>query len=107
MARNYNHLPRVAFSILMALSLRERHGYEIIQQIEEDSLGRIKLGAGALYTSIHSLHDHSLVKEVHKPHDKSRRYYKLTKSGRIVLNDELAYYKKMLVLAEQRHVFER
>ena len=49
MAKQYNQLPQVAFSILLALSLKPRHGYEIMKQVEEDSNGKIKLGPGALY----------------------------------------------------------
>lgn len=104
MKRNYNHLPQVAFNILLALSLRERHGYEIIKQIEEDSVGKIKLGPGALYTSIRHLHEQGLIEEVKKPTDKNRRYYKLTSGGRTTLNEEIDYYTAMVNLAKQRHL---
>lgn len=104
MKRNYNHLPQVAFSILVALSLRERHGYEIIKQVEEDSLGKIKLGPGALYTSIRTLHAQGLINEIQKPLDMHRRYYELTSKGRLVLNEELDYYATMVSLAKQRHI---
>jgi len=106
MKRNNNHLPQVAFSILVALSLRERHGYEIIKQIEEDSAGKIKLGPGALYTSIRNLNEQGLIKEVKKTTDANRRYYKLTRLGRTTLNDELTYYAAMVDLAKQRHILE-
>lgn len=106
MKRNYNHLPGVAFSILMALSLKERHGYEIIKQVEEDSGGKIVLGPGALYTSIRHLNEQKLIKEVPKLNDTSRRYYKLTRLGRSVLNEEINYYASMVDLARQRHIFQ-
>jgi len=106
MKRNYNHLPQVAFSILMALSLRERHGYEIIKQVEEDSAGKIKLGPGALYTSIRHLHEQGFIEEVNKSNDSSRRYYRLTRSGHTVLNEELHYYSTMIGLAKRRHLLE-
>lgn len=105
MKRNYNHLPGVAFSILMALSLKERHGYEIIKQIEEDSAGKIILGPGALYTSIRHLNEQKLIKEVSKLNATGRRYYKLTRLGRSVLNEEINYYASMVDLAKQRHIF--
>jgi DNA-binding PadR family transcriptional regulator len=104
MSRNYNRLPQVAFNVLMALSLRERHGYEIIKQIEEDTRGRIKLGPGALYTSIRHLHEHGLIEEIEKQTDKNRRYYRLTANGKTILNDELSYYETMLGLAKKRHI---
>ena len=105
MKRNYNHLPGVAFSILMALSLKERHGYEIIKQVEEDSAGKIKLGPGALYTSIRHLNEKKLIEEVQKTTDTSRRYYKLTRLGRSALNEEINYYASMVNLAKQRHIY--
>lgn len=104
MNRQYNHLPKVAFSILVALSLKERHGYEIIQQVNQDSSGKIHLGPGALYTSIHQLHDDKLIEEVQRENDKRRRYYRLTDRGRSILNQEIEYYEQAVNLARQRHV---
>jgi len=104
MKKDNSHLPRVAFSILLALSLKERHGYGIIKQIEEDSQGKIKIGPGALYTSIRQLRETGLIKEVDAPKDSTRRYYKLTSIGIKQLNAELAYYQNALQLAKRRHV---
>lgn len=104
MTRKYNQLPQVAFSILLALTLKPRHGYEIIQQVEEDSSGKIRLGAGALYTSIKQLHEKQLIEEVTAQEDTRRRYYQLTDKGRTVLAQELEYYQNSLELAKRRHV---
>lgn len=104
MSNSYNQLPQVAFSILLALSLRERHGYEIIKQIDEDSNGKIKLGPGALYTSIKQLRKKGLIEEVIKDDDKPRRYYKLTGSGTKILEEELEYYRNVVEIAKGRHV---
>lgn len=104
MKKQYNQLPQVAFSILLALSLRERHGYEIIKQVAEDSSGKIKLSPGALYTSIKQLHDQGLISEVERSDDDRRRYYRLTKKGSSALSAELAYYQTSVELARQRQV---
>lgn len=106
MARQYNQLPQVAFSILLALSLRERHGYEIIKQIAEDSDGKIKLGPGALYTSIKQLHEQGLIEEIKHYDDVRRRYYRLTSAGRKTLGAELEYYENTVALARKRQVLE-
>ena len=100
--RREQHVPKVAFSILLALSLKERHGYEIIKQIREDSEGKFTLGPGALYTSIKQLLARGLIVEVKKPDDKRRRYYKLSDAGRITLADELRYYQHAVMLAQHR-----
>lgn len=106
MKRQYNQLPQVAFSILLALSLKERHGYEIIKQVNEDSNGKIKLSPGALYTSIKQLLEQKLIKEVSVEGDTRRRYYRLSSKGKAVLNEELDYYQNTIALARQRRVLE-
>jgi len=102
MSKDYSQLPQVAFSILLALSLKERHGYEIIKQVEEDSNGKIKLGPGALYTSVKQLRNRGLILEVQHKDDTRRRYYKLSDSGFRVLADELEYYENAVLLAKKR-----
>jgi DNA-binding PadR family transcriptional regulator len=104
MSKDYNQLPQVAFSILLALSLRERHGYEVIKQVEEDSNGKIKLGPGALYTSIKQLLAHGLIVEVKHTDDARRRYYKLSDAGHKVLAEEMSYYENAVLLARRRKV---
>jgi len=106
MKKQYNQLPQVAFSILLALSLKERHGYQIIKQVKEDSEGKIVLSPGALYTSIKQLLDQKLIQEKHHDDDTRRRYYILTDKGKSSLNAELNYYKNTIALARQRQVME-
>lgn len=106
MSKRYNQLPQVAFSILLALALKPRHGYEIMKQIGEDSNGKIKLVPGALYASIKHLYEQGLVEEIDNPTDKRRRLYQLTASGRNQLNAELKFYDNTLKLAKQRKAFE-
>jgi DNA-binding PadR family transcriptional regulator len=95
-------LPQVSFVILFALSLKPRHGYELMQQIEHDSNGRIRLGPGALYGSIKQLREDSLIEEMPFEGSERRRYYRLTKKGWDTLNAELEYYENTLKLARQR-----
>ena len=97
-----NQLPKIAFSVLLALSLKERHGYEIIKQIQEDSNGKIRVGPGALYTSIKQLLKHKLITEVKHKGDAKRRYYKLSDTGYKILSEELEYYENAVNLARQR-----
>ena len=103
MKRQYNQLPQVAFSILLALSLKPRHGYEIIKQVEEDSAGKIKLVPGALYTSIKKLHEQGLIEEVAEQ-EAGRRYYRLTNQGGQALAAELKYYQATIELGRKRQI---
>jgi len=45
-------LTPAVFHILLAVYAGERHGYEIMQQVEEDSRGAVKMGPGTLYGSL-------------------------------------------------------
>lgn len=105
MKRSMNLLPQISFSILVALSLKPRHGYEIMKQVDEDSLKKIKLGPGSLYTAIKRLSEDGLIEEAPEIHER-RRYYQLTKKGRSRLNDELEYFEYTVKLAKQRKVYE-
>lgn len=104
MKRVYTQLPQVAFSILLALSLKPRHGYEIMQQVTGDSNGKVKLGPGALYTSIKQLSEQGLIREVSGVGDSRRRYYELTDQGGQRLRVEVEYYQASVELAKQRQI---
>ena len=103
MSRNIpNLLPQVSFSILLALSLKPRHGYELMQQIEHDSDGKVKLGPGALYGAVKQLREDGLIEEVPNNENERRRYYKLTRKGIDRLGADMQYYDNIVKLGKQR-----
>lgn len=74
------------FHILLALADRERHGYHIMQEVDERTEGRVKLGPGTLYGSIKRLLADGLIEESdERPDaeldDERRRYYRLSDFG--------------------------
>ena len=77
-------LTPLMFQILVALSQGERHGYAIMQEIEERTSGAFRIGAGTLYRSIKKLVDASFIAEVtpEEPAHQQRRTYRLTPNGR-------------------------
>lgn len=99
-------LPQVSFSILLALSLKPRHGYELMQQIEDDSEGKIKLGPGALYGAIRQLNDEGLIEEMPAEANARRRYYRITDAGRHRLGAELHYFEASVHLAKERQILD-
>lgn len=103
--RTPNLLPQISFSILLALSLKPRHGYEIMQQVEADSNNKLRLGPGALYSSIKQLLEDGLVEELPaQAGDTRRRYYQLTKAGRDKLGADVNYFENTVRLARQRQL---
>ena len=77
-------LPPLMFQILVALSEGDRHGYAIMQEIEQRTDGAFRIGAGTLYRAIKQLVDAGLISETEGgPEGHSqRRTYRLTTEGR-------------------------
>lgn len=97
------------FYVLLALSIKERHGYEILKYVEANSEGRVRLGPGTLYTTLKRLLDAGLISELlDRPEpekdDPRRRYYKLSPRGRAELGAELGRMQHALELAGKRRV---
>lgn|SRR5258705_6853523 len=74
------------FHILLALADRERHGYHIMQEVEERTEGRVRLGPGTLYGSIKRMLADGWIEETEERpdpemDDERRRYYRLTDFG--------------------------
>ena len=86
-------LPSATFYILMALATEDRHGYAIIQDIEERTNGALRLSAGTLYRSIQRMLEQGLLVETaDRPapelDDERRRYYRITPFGTTVARAE-------------------
>ena len=92
------------FYILLALRDGERHGYEILKDVQAGSLGKIRLGPATLYTSLKRLLDAGFIQEVAGPRgsDSRRRYYRLTSGGRRELSEGLDRMQRVLSIARPR-----
>jgi DNA-binding PadR family transcriptional regulator len=79
------------FLILASLASGQQHGYGIMRDVDAISEGRVDLKAGTLYTALDRLLADGLVKETGTEvvDGRLRRYYKLTASGRDVLEGEV------------------
>jgi DNA-binding PadR family transcriptional regulator len=80
-------LTPAVFHILLALFGRERHGYDIMQQVKEDSAGAVKMGPGTLYGSLDRMIAAGLVVQSNT-RDPRRIYYKLTALGETTVRAE-------------------
>ena len=110
----YSLLPMKArdFLILFALVDGERHGYRVLQEVEQESDGKVKLDPANLYRSLSRLMERGLlVESEHRPApelDKARRrYYSLTLLGRRVVEAEAARLAKLADAARAKKLIPR
>lgn len=100
-----NSLSQSEFYILLSLAIKNRHGYEIMKQVEKDSGKKVLLGPGTLYGSIKRMLESKLIQEV--PGNNARRkYYALTEKGRQSLSFELQRYNDAVELAKRKDIFK-
>ena len=86
-------LPTATFHILMAVASEDRHGYAIIQDVEQRTSGALRLSAGTLYRSIQRMLEQGLLVETNERpapelDDERRRYYRITSLGTAVARAE-------------------
>lgn len=86
-------LTPVVLEIALALAPGQRHGYEIMQEVERRSEGQIVLHPGTLYRALARMLDQGLIEELDERHardeDERRRYYRLTSLGTAVARAEV------------------
>ena len=97
-------LPPATFHVLMALAAGERHGYGIIQDVEEATDGDLRLSAGTLYRTLQRLVERGMIAEassktIRALDDPRRRYYRLTAFGAAVARAETARLARMVRIA--------
>ena len=100
-------LNQPAHHVLLALGTDAKHGYAIMQNIAARSGGRISLLPGTLYSTLKKMLAEGLVEEVDPPksadsEDARRRYYRVTKAGRLAAQAET---ERMALLVRLGKVF--
>jgi len=100
-------LTPAVFFILFALADGEKHGYAIMQQTTKLSEGQFRMGPGTLYTTIQRLLDLFLIEEVwdNSARESRRRYYRLTRNGRVLLDMEINRLGAVLRLAGEMRLW--
>jgi DNA-binding PadR family transcriptional regulator len=102
-------LTPAVFHILLALAEDEKHGYAIMQDVEELSAGQVTMGPGTLYGSIKRMLAAGLIAETdERPDpardDQRRRYYRLTDFGAKVAAAEADRLRRLVLAAEGRQL---
>ena len=101
-------LTPVAFEILLALADGERHGYDVMVEIERRSGGRISPNPGTLYRALDRLVQEGLLTSgVRSVEGESRRLFSVSPLGRDVAAAEAARLSDQVLAARSLRLFKR
>jgi DNA-binding PadR family transcriptional regulator len=92
-------LTEVTFFILLAL-FKPKHGYAIMQFIEEKTKGRLVLGAGSLYGAINTLTEKNWIEPYGDTGGRTKEYV-ITEEGRGIAQKELQRLKELTETAAE------
>jgi DNA-binding PadR family transcriptional regulator len=101
-------LTPVAFEILLALADGERHGYDVMIEVERRSAGRISPNPGTLYRALDRLVQEGLLTPAVRSVDgENRRLFSLSTLGRDVAAAEAARLSDQVLAARSLRLFKR
>lgn len=92
-------LTEVTFYILLSL-YRPRHGYAVMQFIEDKTNGRLALGAGTLYGALTSLQNKGWIEPCGNTESRKKEY-RITPQGKQAAENELHRLKELLQVASE------
>src|SRR5712671_6299641 len=100
-------LTPAVFFILFALADGEKHGYAIMQSASRISHNQFPTSPNTLSTTIPRSLDSDLIEETENAggqsdHEKRRRYYKLTRTGKAVLAADISRMESVVRLARDK-----
>lgn len=91
-------LTEVTFFVLLSV-YQPKHGYAIMQFIEEKTNGRLVLGAGTLYGALTSLEDKGWIIPCSNTGGRKKEYF-ITNAGKEICNKEIIRLKELTKIAE-------
>ncbi len=108
---NFLPLKTQWFHIMLSLACDEQHGYGIMQEVLERTGGKVRLWPATLYGSLKRLIEADLIQEsddrpAREFDDARRRYYKLTKLGRRVLDAESTRLEDLVRILHSKRAAE-
>lgn len=92
-------LTETTFFILLSL-YKPNHGYGIMQFIENETDGRLSLGAGTLYGALNTLLKKGWIK-LYSEDDKRKKEYLITEEGKKISEIELIRLKQIYSIANK------
>ncbi|MGB2962698.1 MAG: helix-turn-helix transcriptional regulator [Anaerolineales bacterium] len=95
--KKYLPLTEATYYILLAL-VTPKHGYVVMQEVEQISAGTVRLAPGTLYGAFTTLEESKLIAMVGK--EERRKIYQITERGVLVLKGQVDRLRIMLKNAE-------
>ena len=92
-------LTEVTFFILLSL-YEPKHGYAIMQFIDEKTDGRLVLGAGSLYGAINTLTEKKWIEPYGESGGRTKEY-RITEEGKRIAEKELERLRKLTETAAE------
>ncbi len=90
-------LTEVTFYILLSL-YTPKHGYAVMQFIEEKTAGRLSLGAGTLYGALNSLQEKGWIVPCGESEGRKKEYL-ITSQGKGIAEKELVRLNELVRVA--------
>jgi DNA-binding PadR family transcriptional regulator len=99
------------FHILLSLAAASKHGYGIMQEVLDRTGGKVRLWPATLYGSLKQLIEEGLIEEsddrpAQEFDDARRRYYRLTRLGRRVLDAESERLQELVRILHMKRGLE-
>ena len=107
-SKSITPLSEQAFFILLSLAPSSKHGYAILKDVEDFSIGALVLSTSTLYGALGRMQEQGLIVRVSTDEVGNarpglpRKFYELTDRGRRVLEAETRRMQAIVLLAEQR-----
>lgn len=92
MTQEHPPLTEGVYYILLAL-YKARHGYGIMQLVEELSNGRVRLGAGTIYGALKTLQEREWIQSLEG--DGRKKEYIITEKGKSVVEYEILRLREL------------
>jgi len=89
------------YYILLTLT-EQQHGYGIMQEVERRTEGRVRIGAGTLYSLLSRFEEEDIIVQVSE--ENRRKTYVITDKGLSILRDE--YQRLKQLVSDGRHILE-
>ncbi len=95
--KKYLPLTEAAYYVLISLN-KPRHGYGIMQHVEEITDGRIKIGAGTMYGNLSRMEKEGLINSVAE--ENRKKIYEISEKGKIIMRLEMERLEELLSLGK-------